>query len=353
MLIINSRFLTQKITGVQRYSVEISKQLSQIFPNTTFVSPQNIIQKELANQFQPEIYGSFSGHIWEQLELPKYLHKNKSPLTLNLGNTAPLFYRNKILVIHDLIYLRNPEWFSKKFTYQYKFLIPKIAKNALKVVTVSEFSKKEIIELLNIPEEKIEVAYNSVSDEFVSYIDKNYKNVYGDYILAVSSLDPRKNFKNLILAYNKLNLKDIRLLIVGAKNTKVFGDNELDNIINNNPNITFTGYVSDRELANLYKNAKIFVYTSLYEGFGIPPLEAMACGCPTVVSNISSIPEVCSDAAYYINPHDINNIARGIYEVLNDEKTQQELKLKGLERAKVYSWSKSGKKIAQVIQNYI
>jgi glycosyltransferase involved in cell wall biosynthesis len=344
-IIINSRFLTQKITGTQRYAIEISKQLSKLLENAVFIAPENIIHKELASKLQVKTVGKLTGHLWEQIELPVYLKKQGNPLLLNLVNTAPLFYKNQIVTIHDLAFLRYPQWFSKKFYYFYKFLIPKVVKSSRRIITVSEFSKKEIISILNVPEKKVEVVYNAVSEKF-KYDPSITKE---NYILAVSSLDPRKNFKNLILAFKKLNLKDYGLIIVGSEN-KVFSNTEIKDLIKEIPNVEFTGYVSDDKLVKLYQQAKLFVYPSLYEGFGLPPLEAMACGTPVVVSNTASLPEVCGDAAYYVNPYDVNDIAKGIEIVLKDDELQKELMQKGLKMVKLFSWEKSAKKIINIIE---
>jgi len=350
LIVNNSRFLTHKITGVQRYAIEISLILQKICPYIDFITPKNILQSQLAKGFNVNIYGNLSGHLWEQTELPFYLQKKGNPVLLNLANTAPVFYRRKLVTIHDLACL-NPIWFSKKFNYFYRTLIPKIASNSLKIITVSEFTKRELIKQFDIPENKIDVVYNAVSENFINLSFKKHKNKYGEYILAVSSLSLRKNFKSLILAFNKLKLKGIKLVIVGAEN-KIYENPELKDLIEGNHNIVFTGYVSDEELVGLYKNAKLFIFPSLYEGFGIPPLEAMACNCPTVVSNVASIPEVCADASYYIDPNNINSIAKGIYEVINDETLQNELKQKGIQRVKKFSWEDSARKIAEIIKDY-
>jgi len=346
MIIINSRFLTQKITGTQRFAIEISLQLKRLMPNdTVFVSPKNILHKDIAEELNVKPIGVNKGHLWEQLDLTVYLKKVGNPLLINLVNTAPLLYEKQIITIHDLAFLRHPEWFSRKFYLFYKFLIPKIARKAKKVITDSNFSKKEIIDILKIHPKKVEVNYCGVSNKF--FFNSSIKKE--NFILAVSSLDPRKNFKSLILAFKKLKLKDYKLLIVGSKN-KVFSDTEIQKLIKEIPNVEFTGYVSDKKLVNLYQRAKLFVYPSLYEGFGLPPLEAMACGTPVVVSNVASLPEVCGDAAYYVNPYDIDDIARGIETVLKDEILQKELIQKGLKKVKLFSWEKSAEKLVKIIQ---
>jgi len=346
-IVINARFLTQKITGTQRYAVEVSKILSELNINTIFVSPNNVINEDIAYKLNFQKIGKFTGHLWEQFDLPFFLKKIGNPLLVNFVNTAPLFYKNQVVTIHDLAFLRHPEWFSKKFYLFYKFLIPKVAHSALKVITVSNFSKKEIISLLKIPEKKIEVVYGAVN--------KKFKPFYGEkenYILTVASLDPRKNFRNLILAFTKLKLRDYKLIIVGRKN-RIFSNKELNFLITKISNIEFTGYISEEELIKLYQKAKLFIYPSLYEGFGLPPLEAMACGCPVVVSNVASLPEVCGDAAYYVDPYDVENIAEGMYKVLTDKVLRESLIKKGLERVKQFSWEKTAREILKVIESLL
>ena len=351
-VVINSRFLTQEITGVQRYAVEISKQLKKLHPDMKFIAPEENFHKDLKRELNVITIGKNTGHLWEQIDLPFYLRRIGNPLLINLCNTAPLFYANQIITIFDLSFLRNPRWFLRSFYLYYKFLIPRIAREASKIITISEFSKKEIMCLLNVPEDKIHVIYCAISENVINLSSPEVYSKYANYILSVSSLDPRKNFKNLIMAYNRLKLSETRLVIVGSEN-KVFADSKLRNIINTSKDIIFTGYVSDEELAVLYKNAKLFVYPSLYEGFGLPPLEGMACGCPVVVSNAASLPEVCGDAAYYVDPYDIDDIAKGIYEVLTDDKLQHELRQKGLERVKLFSWKESAEKLLSVIQEVL
>lgn len=350
---INARFLTQKITGAQRFAIELSKKIIEINPHVKFVAPKHIIHHDLAKEFKVETYGKFNSHLWEQFELPRFLRKKNKPLLINFCNTAPLFYKKQIVSILDLSFFVNPSWFSKKFTMLYKFLVPRIARKSQHIITISENSKKDIINILNIPQEKVDIIHCSIPETLENVDAINIENKFGKYILAVSSIDPRKNFYNLILAFNQLKLDDYRLLIVGNQN-KVFSDNNLKTIINDNPSIVFSGYVSDEELIGLYKNAQLFAYPSLYEGFGIPPLEAMACGCPTIVSNTASLPEVCGDASYYIdNPNDAQQIAANIQKLLNQPELSQDLIQKGYEQIKLFSWQKSAQKVVDLIENQL
>jgi len=353
IFIVNARFLTQKITGSQRFAIEISKCLKKLCPNIVFLAPKNILHKDIAEELEVKTIGKNKGHIWEQIDLPLHLKRLGNPLLLNLVNTAPLLYKNKIVTIHDLSWMHFPNSVSKKFYIYYKFLIPRIAKNSLHIFTVSYFSKKDIMKNLKIESNKISVIYNAISDKFQN-LDVNKE----DIILSVATLQPYKNLESLIKAFVKLKedkriKENYKLVLVGGLNSKVFRKTNLFNIAKNRKDIVFTGYVSDSELVKFYNKAKLFVFSSKFEGFGIPPLEAMACGTPVVVSNVASLPEVCGDAAYYVNPYDVNDIARGIETVLKNEKLQKKLIKKGLERVKLFGWEKSAKKLIEVIEEVI
>ena len=342
MLVINARFLTQNITGVQRFAIEIAKQLKILYGNDLiFVSPKNIIHKELAKELDVKIIGNFTGHLWEQISLPKYLKQNGNSLLLNLANTAPLLYANKIVTIHDLAFLHHPEWFSKKFTLVYNFLLPNIANHSKHILTVSQYVKDDISKSYKIEPNKIDIIYNSYSNMF-----KKLPFEKEDYVLAVGSIEPRKNLIALIDIFKKT---DMKLLIVGQKN-KVFSEFNLEKLPKN---IIFTGYVDDKELVELYNKAKIFVYPSLFEGFGIPPLEAQACGTPVICSNVTSLPEVGGDSVLYCDPYDVNDIADKIMLLLEDKSLQNELIQKGYENLERFSWEKSAKKIIDIIEGII
>ena len=345
MLIINARFLTQNITGVQRFAIEISKQINKLYgDDIQFVSPKNIIHKNLAKELNVKVIGNKTGHFWEQLDLPKYLKQNGSPLLLNLANTAPLFYKNKIVTVHDIAYERFPQTFDWKFRWFYKLLIPNIIKRSKHTITVSKFSKSEIIEFYGTNKDDISVIYNSVSDIFKNVEDKKDDK----YILAVSSLNYQKNFHSLIKAFNLLENQDILLYLVGSIN-KNFANLELIKDIEMNPNIIFKGRVDDEELISIYSSALAFVYPSLYEGFGIPPLEAQSCGTPVICSNAASLPEVGgTDSVLYIDPYDVNDIKEKIETLINDEAVQKELIEKGFENIKRFSWEESAKKIIKI-----
>lgn len=347
MLIINARFLTQDITGVQRFSIEISRQLKKLdCKDIIFVSPYNTMDKNLASELNVKIIGTRTGHLWEQIDLPRYLMQINNPLVLNLANTAPVFYKNKIVVVHDVAYERFPQTFDWKFRLFYKLIIPKIIKSSQHIFTVSEFSKCEIIKLYGANKNSISVIYNSVSDNF-----NNQKSSKKEkYLLAVSSLNYQKNFHSLIKAFNLIIDKSIKLYLVGSIN-KNFADLSLIKDIEKNSNIVFKGRVDEDELIRLYSNAICFVYPSLYEGFGIPPLEAQACGTPVICSNAASLAEVGGKGSVlYVDPYSIEDIKNKMELLLSDKTLQDELVKKGFENIKRFSWKKSAQKIIQVIE---
>lgn len=347
-IFINARFLTQETTGVQRFSIEITKKLVKSNVNALVVTSQGVKDKVLAESLGARVIGKNTGHLWEQYDLPRFLKRNGNPLLLNLANTAPLFYDNKVSTIHDVAFERFPDSFSKMFQLAYHFAIPRIIKTSKKVITVSEFSKSEIVKLYGVKPGLIEVIYNAVVDGF----EPKSHNYGEDYILAVSSLSKQKNFPVLIKAFNQIKNKEIKLYLVGSIN-KNFVDPNLVDAIDSNPNIKFLGRVSDEELVHLYSNAKCFVFPSLYEGFGIPPLEAQACGCPCVVSNSASLPEVCNDSALYFDPTNAGQLIDSIEEVINNHKKRFELINKGFENVARFSWSRSAVKVLEAVADHV
>lgn len=344
---VNARFLSQPITGVQRFAIEISRQLKKIDNSISFLAPRNIIHHDLAHDLKAEICGRFSGHLWEQMELPYYLRKNGQPLLLCLANTAPLYYHNKVVTIHDVAFERFPQSFSWQFRLFYKFLIPRLLKSSPSLVTVSEFSRSEISEIYNYDINKIMVAHNAVNEKFNPVIT----NDHDEYILAVSSLNYQKNFHMLVKAFNCLKSQNVKLYIIGGFN-KNFATTSFIHDIKKNKNIIFKGRVDDSELISLYSNALCFVFPSLYEGFGIPPLEAQACGCPVIVSDMASLPEVCGNSVLYCYPHNEEDIVEKISKLIKDKELQNDLKIKGFENVKRFSWEASAKKILDMMRQY-
>ncbi|MDR2011216.1 MAG: glycosyltransferase family 4 protein [Bacteroidales bacterium] len=339
MIIINSRFLTQSVTGVQRYAIELSLRLKQLDPSIEFVCPGNVVQHDIFEQLNAKITGKRTGHLWEQIDLPQYLKKQGNPLLLNLCNTAPICYKNKTVTIHDVAFNVYPKTYSKSFLYLYKFLIPNIIKTSGHIFTVSNFSKQEIIRFYKVSEEKISVVYNAVNDSFKPVYDPDLRNI--KYLLAVSSLNHRKNLTAILQAFNIISAKnkDIQLYLIGDLETKSFTKIDISEYLQH-PQIKILGRVPDSELIKYYSNAKGFLYPSLYEGFGIPPLEAQNCACPVLVSNAGSLPEIFRDSALFCDPFSIDSIAANMLKLLDDNVCEL-LKAKNKQNITRFSWKQS------------
>ena len=225
----------------------------------------------------------------------------------------------------------------------YKFLIPKIIKTSKKILTDSHFSKGEIIKKYNIDTENVNVIYCASSINGINNVNKDNLE---DYLLFVGGLSKRKNLKNLINAFIELNNKNIKLKVIGADVNHLVSDS-----INQYSNIEYIDDVSDEQLTKLYSNAKMLVFPSFYEGFGLPPLEAMSCGCPVVISNIPVLRELYENSALYINPYSVEDIKNTISNLLNDNNLSNSLVKRGLEQSKKYSWKKSGNQIIHLIED--
>lgn len=344
---INGRFLLSPQTGVERFAYEICKALAAIGVNFTIICPRKGQINEVYNiaPFHIIRFGMGQSHIWEQLVLPLYFINKSSYIIMSFTGLGSIIIPNKIMTIHDLSFLENPKWFSKSYYYYYKVMTPLAVKTSKRIITVSSFSKSEIKRFYPfISSEKISVVPNALSDTFQTSLPQQKANK-DCYFLAVSSMDPRKNFARLIHAFE--SMKDYQLLIVGGKN-RVYGN---QNNNTNNKNIKFLGRVSDEELINLYANAEAFIYPSLYEGFGIPPLEAMALGCPVLASDIPVLHEVCKEAALYFNPLDEKDIQSCIeaFHHTNDS-VKTDLIKKGYNNIKRFSWIESAKEIIKLVQ---
>ncbi|GAB3371491.1 hypothetical protein GCM10027514_05150 [Azotobacter armeniacus] len=251
------------------------------------------------------------------------------------------------MTLHDVAFERFPENFSWKFRSVYQLATPKTLKDSLKIITVSEFSKREICAIYNIPPEKVFVVPNAVSDSF----QRKPSSATERYILAVSSINRQKNFHGLIDAFTLLKQNTHKLYIAGSLN-KNFADPDLVKKIESDSRIKLLGRVSDEDLVNLYSGADAFIFPSFYEGFGIPPLEAQACGCPVIVSNTASLPEVCRDSALYCSPHDTNDIAEKIDLLISRPDLAQTLKEKGRINIERYNWKISAINLLEAIKEF-
>ncbi|MCH5342481.1 MAG: glycosyltransferase family 4 protein [Acetatifactor sp.] len=284
------------------------------------------------------------------MELPKLCKKYK----LDLLHTQYFIPFNRscpvICTIHDICFEHYKDIFTKKEYIRQKLLIPYAAKHSTYIFTVSNHAKNDIMEHYHVPEEKVIVTYNAVSDDFrklsVEELDaKSLRNQFGikeDYILSVCNLQPRKNLIRLIKAFRKLkeNTSCHEQLVIVGKKAWMFND-ILKEALSGADDVIFTDYVGRDDLIRLYNDAKIFVYPSFFEGFGIPPLEAMACDTPVAVADATSLPEVVGDAGMYFDPFNVDEMAHSMQKLLRDGEYRDELVKKGADQVKKFSWKES------------
>ena len=346
MIVINARFLTQELRGVQRFAEQICLALKQLRNDVVFVAPHGIQMHESAKALDVQCIGRHSGHLWEQVDLPLYLRRQGNPLLVSLCSTAPLLYSNQIATHHDVNYVRHPESYTRTFRLLYRTMTPIMLARIKSLLTVSAFSKGEIAQVYKYPEKKIFVVPNAVSGDFHPGSQETNKQ---DYLLAVSSPSAHKNFSRMIEAFLMLRgHEDLQLRIVGGA-SGVFNDDNLQRMASRDSRIQFLGRLSDSELIAQYQNATAFVFPSLYEGFGIPPLEAQACGCPVLAANAASIPEVLQASALYFDPLDVSHMSAAMERILTDIPLRQSLRRRGLINVARFSWEESARQVSQRI----
>jgi len=351
---LNGRFLTQRITGVQRYAIEMVKAWDQIYlTNGTaeqyiLLIPPDTEHALHLNTIEIKQVGHLHGHLWEQLELPFYA---RDGFLINLCNCAPILKKNQTVTIHDAAVFACPDGFSFLFRLWYRVMFSCLSACLPMFFTVSEFSKKELNSYLGISLDRIHVTYNGLE-----HIKKNIsKDVFqqigledGRYILAVGSVNPNKNF-SLILRVAE-HMPEYHFVIAGGGNGTVFQQQTMDVP----DNVKFLGYVTDEELFVLYAHASCFLFPSLYEGFGIPPLEAMTFGCSVVASNSASMPEICGDAAIYCDPDSPEEWGRAIRSLLKENSEVRDLLKKNVDVVtSQYSWAVSAKRMLEIILSYL
>ena len=350
-------------SGIGHYTLELLKALDAQLNDRTDLKVSVLVHfrhtdKVKAYGFQniKVIPSPFSLRIANALKIRGY----QPPLDLLYGKavyifpnftTWPLLFSKSIPVIYDLSYEKFPEFADPRNQEFLSSQVKKATNRAARVLTISENSKKEIADFYTYPLEKIDVAYPAVDtkkfyprkqDEVLSVLKKY--SLSGPYVLFVGNLEPRKNLKNLLLAYEKMS-KAVRsshsLILVGAKGWQ---NDDIHNIITRlqkkgNSIQLPASYVSDEDLPAIYSGASVFVYPSFYEGFGIPPLEAMACGVPSVASNNSSLPEACGDAALLVDAHSTTDIATAVESLLTNPQKANTLRKKSTAQVEQFSWN--------------
>jgi glycosyltransferase involved in cell wall biosynthesis len=339
----NTRILGTYLTGVQRYLQDIL----EYFPET-------IRQQQVAPKYP--LHG-IRGHLWEQCRLPFFLNGR---VLWSPSNTGPITVRKQVVTIHDVVPLDHPEWLNPRFAAWYRFLLPKLVHRVERVIVISEFTKTRLLEKTGVSEDRVVVVHNGVNSRFCPqssehiHIALRTLNIPSrHYVLSLGSLEPRKNLGRLLHAWSLIESKlpdDLWLVIGGAKGKNlVFQD--VPEIRKLPPRVFLTGHVPDSLLPQLYAGATVFAYLSVYEGFGLPPLEAMASGTPTIVGNQGSLPEVVGDAAITVDPYGVEEIAVKMKQLIEDEEARNVLSNKSIERAERFSWKRSANQTLDVINS--
>jgi glycosyltransferase involved in cell wall biosynthesis len=290
------------------------------------------------------------GHIWEQVYLPTQLRRR---LLWSPGNTGPIVVSRQVLTVHDAASLDHPEWFERKFALWYNALLPRLIRKVRAIITVSHFSKERIIQLSHVEPERVHVIFNGVEPRFRPVDPKAVEqvrtklNLNSPYILFVGSLEPRKNLKTLLDAWNLDGSDGAMLAVVGASG-HLFRRLQVNTVPEG---VRLLGRVEDEVLPVLYSGAAGFVYPSIYEGFGLPPLEAMACGCPVAVSCIPAHQEVFGRAAMYFDPFSPEELSSKLKCLLQlDRPSRASFVERGLRHAASYSWKRAAADTWHVLQ---
>ncbi len=319
-------------TGVEYYTKHLCEELSK---------------KSRMYCAKPTLHNKYLLHIWNHVFLPFM----DGDLLFCPSNIAPLYVPKKkklVVTLHDVAFLTYPDTFSSIFRNYYKKVIPKVLRRADKIITISETSKKEIIRYFPFVKDKLVVVYQGIDSCF-----RPLKLSKKRQILYVGSFNERKNFRAVIEAFERLKVNGYKLVLAGnfSSNFKISNlSQRAYERARNNPNIEFKTYLSRQDFVKLYNESMFLVFPSLYEGFGLPPLEAMACGTPVITSNLSSMPEICGDIPVYCNPYDIEGLTKKMELLIKDHKLRKKMGIEGLRHVSKFNWSNSAKEHMKVFE---
>lgn len=286
------------------------------------------------------------GHLWEQTVLPTAV---RNGLLWSPANSGPLAVRRQVLTVHDVASLDHPEWYTSGYAAWYRWMTPRLVHRVRRVITISEFSKRRLVALSALDEARVVVIPSGVDGRFyprpaheVERVRRALDIPSPSYILSLGTLEPRKNLHRLLAAWGSSTRDlpgELWLVIAGTRgSSRIFSRCEYG------PTplrVHFTGFVADGDLPALYSGAVALAYVSLYEGFGLPALEAMACGTIPVVANNTAMPEVVGEAGLLVSPFDSESIAAGIKRIVQDRGLRQELRVRAIRRSAEFSWERA------------
>lgn len=344
-IIVNGRYREQRLSGIQRVAHEIQTRLSL---NHRVMAPV------------PARAHGAKGHAWEQTMLPL---RAGGRLIWGPCNTGPLAYRNQVLTIHGAGVFDHPEWFSPTFVQVNTRLWPLLARRVRRLVTVSHFSQSRLSAVLGVPASKIDVVWNGVSPHFAPASPLQIAAARGavgmepdaPYFATLSTIEPRKNLKLVLDAFARARPRlppASRLLVMGPKGSvAVFGERETVSV-SEADGVLASGFVPDELLPPLLSGSMGVLYPSLYEGFGLPVLEAMACGAPAVTTRLTSLPEVGGDAAIYVDPVDADDLADILVRLAGSADMRRECSERGIARARAFTWEAAAARMDEILSRY-
>lgn len=355
---INGRFLTRPTTGVERVAHGLVSALAKHFldANASLICGQTTLRFCIAvpEGFEAKVparigcipvvaVGVQQGHLWEQIDLARL---PKDDWLISLCNTGPMLRRNHGLMFHDAQIYAIPANFNWKFRVWYRLVLNVAGRRAAFLLTNSCFSQTEIARYTGIRSDRMTVVYPG-ADHVLPGVNVDARHAIKrvpkrPFVLAVSSLNPNKNFGAVVRALEMMGSDAPECVVVGPFNSKVFGCTKLDM-----SKLTYLGYVSDETLCYLYQHALCLVFPSHYEGFGLPPMEAMRMGCPVVVSQSSCLPEVCGDAALYCDPAKPKTLADAIASLIHSPARVALLRELGKKHAQQYTWRGAAAKLVE------
>lgn len=348
---VNARFLTQSLTGMQRYAYNIVRRL----PELQLVTPGNArpVYMGLEAERVHVRPHRLPSHLWEQLILPKLVGQDS--LLWSPSSIGPLRARRHVLTIADLAFMELPDCYRRSYVTIYRALQPRVARRARKVIAISEFTKQRVQELMHVPAEKIEVVSLGYDEQFQPQTREQIRTARESqglperYLLALGAISPRKNFRRLLDAWAQVrtDFPQTELVVVGEGGLFFSGADAMGILPPQTRHLTG---ISDSLLVPLMAGAAGFVYPSLYEGFGLPIVEAMAVGTPVLTSNMTSMPEVAGEAALYCDPYSRESIAAGLRRLLDDASLRGILTEKGYARAALYQWDDCAAQTRRILQ---
>lgn len=352
--------------GIGTYIRNLLRHLARLDSQNEYIilchAPDREMVDQLGPNFRSVLEPSANYSIQEQIHVPWLLRKVAPDVYHAPHYVLPVAVRCRSLVtIHDCIHLMFPQYLPNRMAYAYaRAAMWSAARRSDRILTVSEASKRDILRFFRVPPEKIVVIYNAIDERFwiepaeedVARVRERYQLDHG-FVLYAGNIKPHKNLVRLIEAFAELRkngFDDLKLLIIGDEISKLPALRRAVHRHKLHKHVRFFGFVPDETLAILYRLAAVFVFPSLYEGFGLPPLEAMASGAPVVTSNVSSLPEVVGDAAVLVDPYDVSSIVEGVRRVLTEPGLAADLRRKGPLRAREFSWERSVRRTWQLYQ---